>query len=208
MPISPEIQLERRRKLLSKTREMIREVGIDGLNVRELAKFCGISVPTLYNQFKNKDDLVVSAADEIFRWHFEKMALPDKDRSIKTILYISDSTVEVILKNPELSKLLVRSMSPSRNSMSLASKLYEDVLRDMQKNGEIEDWVRAGLLGRSLYDRIRSVSIAWAVGRFEDDLLNPMRRCEIALALLGVATGDVREELKALYLEEAPKITF
>lgn len=198
MPISPQVQLERRTRLLAKTREMIREVGVEQLNIRELADYCGVSVPTLYNQFRNKNNLVFTAADEIFRWHFEKIPPATEISDFDELINVCDSTAEIILKNGELARLIVPKVPKGTNSLALATKLYCDILLAMQKRGEIVDWIDTDITGQRLYNRIRGVSMEWSSKMIPNNLFAPTRRLELSLSLLGITTGKTQLKVQKL----------
>ena len=57
---------ERRSTILENARQMIAECGYEKVTVRQLAERCGVSVPTLYNQFGNKDQLLATAIEDYF----------------------------------------------------------------------------------------------------------------------------------------------
>ncbi len=49
-----------REDILLAGKEIIAESGMQGLNIRDVAKKCGISIGTVYNYFPSKDDLVIA----------------------------------------------------------------------------------------------------------------------------------------------------
>lgn len=54
-------------EILQVCRELIRQQGWDALNIRAVAKACGVSVGTIYNYFCSKDDLIAASVESI--WH-------------------------------------------------------------------------------------------------------------------------------------------
>lgn len=54
-------------KILGVCREVIRQQGWDALNIRTVAKACGVSVGTIYNYFQSKDDLMAASVESV--WH-------------------------------------------------------------------------------------------------------------------------------------------
>lgn len=50
--------------IIQTTREMIVEKGYDQLNMRDIAKKCGIATGTLYNYFKSKQAIISALLDE------------------------------------------------------------------------------------------------------------------------------------------------
>jgi len=202
MPISPEIQIQRQNKLLAKTRQMIREVGVNNLSVRKLASYCGVSVPTLYNRFSNKENLIAAAADEIFRWHFEKMSPPHPTDGFENILYISDSTSDVITRNQELARLIVRKIPSDNDSMALARNLYKKCLVQIKESGDLVAWMSIDFISQLLYSRIRSASIEWSRGQISDAHLKGVRRIEISLMLSALTTGETHTRLQDILRRE------
>lgn len=205
MPISTEVKLQRRRKLLARTRKMIMEVGADNLNIRELAKYCDISVPTIYNQFRNKDDLIIAAADELFRWHFEEATPPEDVSGLDEVFFIADSTAKVFLENQELTRLIVTQNASSAESLAKAQNRYLNGLKRMRTERQLVDWIDINYLAASLSSRLRSMAEAWANGRIPDKTIIPLRHCEIALTLLGVSKGSARKDLERILRQEIPK---
>ncbi len=197
MPISPEKQLERRKIILAKTREMINDHGIEAVNIRELAKFCGVSVPTLYNQFGNKDNLVFAAVEELFRLHFERLgSLPNKKRGLEQILFLNDYTAKVIYSYSENSKLYAIRMPRGNNSLMSAHALYRDAVGQMQDDGELVEWVDSDFAAQRLYRQIRSVTVDWSKEFITFEQMLRLREIEIFLLLLSLSTEKSRQALE------------
>lgn len=55
-----------REAILSAGKEIIVQSGIQGLNMRDVAQQCGISVGTVYNYFPSKSDLVVATIESVW----------------------------------------------------------------------------------------------------------------------------------------------
>ncbi len=55
-----------REAILSAGKEIIAQSGIQGLNIRDVAHKCGISVGSVYNYFPSKSDLIVATIDEVW----------------------------------------------------------------------------------------------------------------------------------------------
>lgn len=60
-------QQERRQRILDAARSALSQHGYEGLNMRDLAVAAGVSPTTLYNQFENKDTLVLAALSEMLQ---------------------------------------------------------------------------------------------------------------------------------------------
>lgn len=182
-------------------RESIRDGESENLNMRQLAKVCGVSVPTLYSHFKDKNTLLLTAADEIFRWHFEKIVIPAWKPGLDQILHIADATGNLILQNPELSRMMIKTnpAKPSSSSRLVARALYQKCLQNMQRQGEIADWLSLSFFSERVYYRVRSVSMEWAWGVVPDRAFQSLRRCEIVIALLGFSSEALSKRLRSIW---------
>lgn len=56
-----------RELLLAAARDIVAEKGSEALNIRVLASRAGIATGTIYNYFENKDDILLSLADEYWK---------------------------------------------------------------------------------------------------------------------------------------------
>lgn len=61
--------------LLSHSKTIIEAEGIEALNIRTLAKKSQISVGTVYNYFSNKDDILLSLAEDYWKQALSEMNL-------------------------------------------------------------------------------------------------------------------------------------
>ena len=65
-----------REEIMRVSRKIVSEKGLPALNMRTLAKECGIALGTLYNYYSDKDELVVAAIESVWQDILEKSA-PD-----------------------------------------------------------------------------------------------------------------------------------
>lgn len=201
-----ESQLKKRMSILACARKMMREVGAENLSVRKLASYCNVSVPTIYNKFKDKNDLLMAAVDDLFRYHLEQITLPEDQPVLEQMIYFMDESCEMILDNPESSKWMFKMnpTTPSRSSLLIAKSFYRQHVESMQTNGEIIDWLSASYLGNRLYYRIRSTSLEWALGHVSDQGLKHLRHCELAFFLMGISSKPLKKRLELILRKEAP----
>ena len=198
MPISAEKQLERRRKILSATRDMINHVGYENLNVRELARHCGVSVPTLYNQFQRKDDLVYAAASEIYRLNLDKVASTCKDRGLDRLIYTLNWVDDMIKTNPKISSILVNVTPAKSESAAYGERLYTQPVVEMHEDGELVDWIDPVYIGQRIYARIRGALLEWSHAALTDAKLITVRHTDTYFMLLGISVGETKDRLEKL----------
>lgn len=53
--------------ILSVAKEIVLEFGLQGLNIRDVAKKCGVSVGSIYNYFPTKSDLIVATIESVWK---------------------------------------------------------------------------------------------------------------------------------------------
>ena len=63
-----------REEIMRVSRKIVSEKGLPALNMRALAKECGIALGTLYNYYSDKDELVVAAIESVWQDILEKSA--------------------------------------------------------------------------------------------------------------------------------------
>lgn len=68
--------------ILKSCRKIISEHGITSLNMRSVAKECGIALGSLYNYFPSKDDLVIAAIESVWQNIFQVDGLCDSARPL------------------------------------------------------------------------------------------------------------------------------
>lgn len=62
--------------ILEKSRELVMEQGISAINMRAVAKACGVSVGSVYNYFPSKTQLIQAAIEEVWKDIFHMSGEP------------------------------------------------------------------------------------------------------------------------------------
>lgn len=84
-----------REEIMRVSRKIVSERGLPALNMRALAKECGIALGTLYNYYSDKDELVVAAIESVWQDILEKSP-PDSGVSFSQ--YITQTYAHIIEK--------------------------------------------------------------------------------------------------------------
>lgn len=93
-----------REKIMSVSRKIVSEKGLPALNMRALAKECGIALGTLYNYYSDKDELVVDAIESVWQDILEKSA---SDSGVSFSQYITQTYAHIIKKLKDYPDFLV-----------------------------------------------------------------------------------------------------
>lgn len=148
-------QEERRQRILATARAFLSEHGYEGLNMRELAVAAEVSPTTLYNQFANKDRLLLAALSEMLQT-IEWDVSETQAKGIERVLARADAVTTQINNHPAYAEamiLMLINASPEDPIVRilLTSALGETGMRidEMLELGEIHPNInREGLLRR------------------------------------------------------------
>ena len=77
-----------REEIMRVSRKIVSEKGLPALNMRTLAKECGIALGTLYNYYSDKDELVVAAIESVWQDILEKSAPDSGVRFSQYVMHI------------------------------------------------------------------------------------------------------------------------
>jgi AcrR family transcriptional regulator len=201
---------ERRAHILEVTRQCIVERGYEGLTVRELARACRVSVPTLYRQFGGKQELVREAIQS----HFESAVLGEMRadpvlRGHARLLKIIDLSGEDIRRMPAYYRQLLGVFVGEKQfggaagpgaSSPISDRLIHEVagaLRQMHEDGTLEDWVDIPLTAQRIGSEAMIASMQWVMGVLSTDGYHAALSYSTCMMLLGVARGPAVDAFRA-----------
>ena len=160
-------QMDRRRRILESTRDLLAEGGYEGLQMRVLAERAGVSPMTLYNRFGNKDALILAALQEMLDG-LRGEATASGKQGIEFVLYSAELTANQILETPEYAKAMAlmlfngQAESPILNALLLDNLARsKDNLAQMRTLEEINDSIDMELLARGLSTCTWSTVLLW-----------------------------------------------
>jgi AcrR family transcriptional regulator len=117
--------MEYRQRIIEEAAVMFRTYGIRAVTMDMLANQMGISKRTIYEVFKDKDELL----EGVLKW----MSVKQKEL-MKKILSESDNTIEAVFKLLDLMNQHFRNMSPAfRMDMK---RYHTEVIKKLEANGE------------------------------------------------------------------------
>ena len=208
MNLMTENRLARRASMMETARQMIAEKGYESITIRELAVACRVSVPTLYNQFGGKDQLLAAAIEDHFVGDPDQVKIKTSLIGLDRIFAILDFITFQFLQAPDFHRRLLEafgaldSMQQVQRSIT-ASLAYEisQELGVMQDRRELESWAAPELLAGQVTTAFISSTIIWGSGIIKENQLTAAVQYGTGLVLAGVVTGDnvplVRQRIKA-----------
>ncbi len=160
MPVSPNKrrtprQQERRERILAAARTALSENGYEGLNMRDLALTAGVSPTTLYNQFENKDTLVLAALSDMLQ-HIDWDVSATEARGIARVLARADAVTDQMNLHPAYAEAMILMLINASPEDAIVQILLNSAMGEtgarvdeMLELGEIEpDINREALLRR------------------------------------------------------------
>jgi TetR/AcrR family fatty acid metabolism transcriptional regulator len=145
---SPEVSpIDKKQRVLRAAIRMFAEKGYTGATISEIARLAGMADGSIYEYFKNKEDLLLSIPEERFKEHLneieETFYIRDPIRKLKRYikhhfeLYLFDQD---FLKNYMLLILLNRRFYQSRayESLRLYVRVFEDLVEEGVKDGSFK----------------------------------------------------------------------
>ncbi len=207
-PVAPRSgALLRRARIISTTRELIGELGIEGISMRNLAQRCDVAVATLYNQFGSRDAIIAEA----LRTDFEGRYQPLSQRT---------STLDPASKVRERIGDAVRGMQgPLRDYTRSVMFFYfhhkpDSVLRaaihdfvvsdfsaiaeDIRQRGDLQPWVRIDTFSDDLITQLYALVMKWSQGHISDRRLRARLTQAAATNFIGISRGKTRELFEQL----------
>ena len=203
MDLVTEQKLERRARILAAVRELVAERGWRDVTVRDLARRCRVSVPTLYNQFGGKDELLAAAALAHFAELLERTVWEAGPGGFERLLALVARCAENMTGQSAYHRSLLEAFAVARETGLVQDAFVDDLTRalavelaEMRRKDQLEDWVDDELLAGQITASCVSASVRWARGGLGDAGLRAAMLHAASLLLLGAARGEARRGLE------------
>jgi|TARA_B110000305_G_scaffold208179_1_gene240227 AcrR family transcriptional regulator len=197
MNLMSENRLARRASMMEAARQMIAEKGYESIKIRELAVACRVSVPTLYNQFGGKDQLLAAAIEDHFVGDPDQVKIKTSLNGLERIFAILDVITSQFLQAPDFHRRLLKAFgsldSTQQVQRSITASLAQEIGQElgvMQDRRELESWADPTLLAGQVVTAFISSTIAWGSGGIRENQLTAAVQYGTGLVLAGVVTGD------------------
>jgi AcrR family transcriptional regulator len=198
-----EQKLERRARILCAVRELVAERGWREITVRDLALRCRVSVPTLYNQFGGKDELLAAAALGPFAELLERTVREVGPGGWRRLLALVARCAENMTSQSAYHRSLLTAFAVARETGPVQDGLVAELTRalaaeldEMRRAGQLESWIDTGLVAAEITAACVSASVRWARGAHGDAGLRAAMLHAASLLLLGAARGEAHPGLE------------
>lgn len=163
-------QAERRERILRTVRDHLSRFGYEGLSMREVANSAAVSPTTLYNQFQNKDGLILEAQNEVLAQVTSAVAAQQKS-GIDHLIASAEAIAEQAVATPKYADAMARMLFNSDPGdpicQVLLGRLVQENrtrIREMLELGEVRKGVDVELLARTLAGDAWSTILLWIKG--------------------------------------------
>jgi AcrR family transcriptional regulator len=194
---------ERRHRIVTAARDLIRETGDTGLSMRAIAARARVSLSTPYNLFGSKRAIVLAVLEDIEEFHERFARLKSLD-AVERIFQALSLSIRFYVEDPDFYRTLwtgVFDMSGKEVRQALArperGAFWLALINAAASEGAIAPVIDASLLMRDLDFAFGAVMLNWVLGALSTEELEPAAAYAYALALGGAATPAWRERLAA-----------
>jgi len=197
---------ERKERILEVARRLIADLGYEGITMRELADESLVSVPTLYNLFGGKNELLFAAVES----HIDGLLYlagesASESEGLATILSLAEQMGRGTLGNAQYMRSLLSFVTASPDSGGLqdfaSGKLIDvlvEALEQMQRKRQLASWADVRVVGERLAGQLTITTVDWAHHRISDQALPSALLYSTGLILLGLARGKAATEVEGM----------
>ena len=192
---------ERRRRIITAARDLIRETGDAGLSMRAIAARAGVSLSTPYNLFGSKRAIVVAVLEDI-REFYERFSRQRPADAVERIFQALGLSIGFYVGDPDFYRTLwagVFDMSGKEVRAALAQPergaFWLALVEAAAREGAILPQIDPAQLLRDLDLTFGAVMLNWVLGALEVDELQAAAGYGYALTLRGAATPGWQDAL-------------
>jgi AcrR family transcriptional regulator len=187
---------ERRRRIVTAARDLIRETGDAGVSMRAIADRADVSISTPYNLFGSKRAVVLAVLEDI-RGFSERFARLRPTSALERIFQVLSMSIRYYVDDPDFYRALwtgVFDMSHKEVRSDLAmperDAFWLFLIDAAARDGALSPQIDTAMLLRSLDLAFAAAMLSWVVGALETTELEAVVGYGYALALRGAASPE------------------
>ncbi len=203
---------ERRHRIVTAARDLIRETGDTGLSMRAIAARANVSLSTPYNLFGSKRAIVLAVLEDIEAFH-ERFSRTRSADAVERIFQALAMSIRFYVEDPDFYRTLwtgVFDMSGKEVRAAFAQPerdaFWRALVNAAAAEGALRPEIDLGLLMRELDFTFAAVMLNWVLGGVATEELEPAAAYGYALTLAGAATPAWRERLGARVVDCQAKL--
>ncbi|MCC5871413.1 MAG: TetR/AcrR family transcriptional regulator [Gammaproteobacteria bacterium] len=212
MPITngTERQRARRERILEATRELVTNVGYEGLTMRELAARANVSPTTLYNLYVNKDELLFAAVGDHMSGSLQQARSLAPNRGYEQLVRIVEVLAIQVQTTPEYAEAIAKALFQAAPDSALAQLLVVRTnlqclpsLQAMQEARQLRPGVEHERVAHLLVNASWGCMLGWLKGLVPlADLRREQRDIRLSI-LMSISRGAARRHMEE-WLDSEP----
>ncbi len=208
---SPAI-IERRKRILEETRQVIAENGITALNMNDIGRRAGVAKRTLYNAFQTRERMIAAAIQEYFEEYVSRITFTQPAGSLQHNLERMISVVQRNRRIPNyIRAIMALYFSPEVDEdiwlamHSIATRQNRAWIENLSASKQLQAWVEVDTLVDDLVRLEYAMINDWARGRIPDDAIIVRLICSYLTLMLGAVRGAARKEVEGMLKDIAER---
>ena len=188
-----------RSNILSICREMLAELGYEGVTMRDLAKRCGVAVTTLYDAHGSKEQLVVDAVEERALMVFRGLEKARTAAGLDHVFDIMEKQTEAILETPSYARAIAPIVAANPGSFEIGvvfRRLMARAVEEIAEAGDLAEWAEVAVVCQLIQLEAMTMHQAWANGAFSSDDFLDFNILAVCHALGNVTRGTTRDRIQ------------
>jgi AcrR family transcriptional regulator len=201
-----EAMFERRRRILREARTIIKEDGLEHLNIRELSLRAKVSTKTIYNAFGSKETVIALAIHTYFQQFMTSVEFSDAaDTFVGALNRQSTSTLRDTDVLNYMKAVVSLYFSPTLHTAiravltDFATRSWEPWLRIVEDRRELQPGVVLRELLLDLSSIQYAIILEWCNGTLTDEVFLRRSLSGILMLLNGACSGSAGEDVRAAF---------
>lgn len=157
-----------RADILACSRRMLSDVGFERVCVREIARSCSVSVPTVYNVVGDRASILREGSAEWTRWLAAATNTRSPNESRTLAVLESFWTSALIFPDYVASAARICALPESplvQTFVVTARTIFRDLLVDLKRSGDLRPWIDADSLAGQLTQSIQVGVGSWVFSK-------------------------------------------
>ncbi|MBK8308958.1 MAG: helix-turn-helix transcriptional regulator [Gammaproteobacteria bacterium] len=189
------------------TRELIGELGIEAITMRDLALRCEVAVATLYNQFGSREAIIAAALRSDFEGRYE----PLSQRTLalgpaeKLRERIGEAARAIVGPMRDYTRSVMFFYFHHKPDSTLRAAIHDFVatdftaiVRDIETRGDLQPWARVDTFADDLITQLYALVMKWSQGYIADRRLRARLLHAASVSFIGISRGQSREDFEIL----------
>jgi len=196
---------ERKQRILDVARLLIADHGYEAVTMRDLAEKSLVSVPTLYNLFGGKNELLFAAVESYFQELLWGGRRAGTEEGLPKLLSLIETVSRETVRHAGYMRALMGFFGGPGASAGLlelverelTSQLVE-ALEQMQRQRQLAAWVDPQALSERLRGQLTIVTFEWSQRYLSDAGLRGASLYGAGALLLGLVRGKAADQIERL----------